>query len=383
MANSDLIISPFQYNPGSSSDVVTYLQGIKGGDENGTYLVVGANNSSGPDPVGLVYQGPLDAVQSNGVSGSGVWTIISVPEGFDAAGTSVYGPDRLVGDDFVNYVGAFTRDLDDLTPTAEDPAIVGFTYVGSKDGSTTTGWNEVQGVTQSGGLATYTFVHSVDGGLAVGNADQADRDGKSGYFSLSSTAFVVDIETGEHTLIRYPGDRNPLVTHTAYGIWDNEDGSYTIAGGSGSVLDSSEQDSDLVVADAYLIDYDPVTGRFSNYQTFAYNNGEYGVDLITHFEGIYRDDHGIYYLPATSVSFNGDRDLATASVATVERNCDGSFEEMAEWSDLDVIKSGTDVESILSTGNSIFANQVVGFANYPVDGGSETLESLGFVASLA
>ena len=235
MADSDLIISPFQYNPGSSSDVVTYLQGIKGGDENGTYLVVGANNSSGPDPVGLVYQGPLDAVQSNGVSGSGVWTIISVPEGFDAAGTSVYGPDRLVGDDRVNYVGAFTRDLDDLTPTAEDPAIVGFTYTGSTDGSTTSGWNEVQGVTQSGGLATYTFVHSVDGGLAVGNADQADRDGNTGYFSLSSTAFVVDIETGEQTLIRYPGDRNPLVTHTAYGIWDNEDGSYTIAGGSGSV----------------------------------------------------------------------------------------------------------------------------------------------------
>ena len=382
MADFDLIISPFQYNPGSSSDVVTYLQGIKGGDENGTYLVVGANNSSGPDPVGLVYQGPLDAVQSNGVSGSGVWTIISVPEGFDAAGTSVYGPDRLVGDDRVNYVGAFTRDLDDLTPTSEDPAIVGFTYTGSTDGSTTSGWNEVQGVTQSGELATYTFVHSVDGGLAVGNADQADRDGKTGYFSLSSTAFVVDIETGEQTLIRYPGDRNPLVTHTAYGIWDNEDGSYTIAGGSGSVLDSSKEDSDLVVGEAYLIDYDPITGRFSNYQTFAYNNGEDGVDLITHFEGIYRDDHGVYYLPATSVSFDGDRDLATASVATIERNCDGSFEETADWSDLDVVKSGTDVESVLSTGNSMFANQIIGFSNYPVEGDGETLESLSFVASL-
>ena len=382
MADFDLIISPFQYNPGSSSDVVTYLQGIKGGDEDGTYLVVGANNSSGPDPVGLVYQGPLDAVQSNGVSGSGLWTIIAVPEDFDAAGTSVYGPDRLIGDDRVNYVGAFTRDLDDLTPTSEDPAIVGFTYTGSTDGSTNSGWNEVQGVTQSGGLATYTFVHSVDGGLAVGNADQADRDGKTGYFSLSSTAFVVDIETGEQTLIRYPGDRNPLVTHTAYGIWDNEDGSYTIAGGSGSVLDSSKEDSDLVVGEAYLIDYDPITGRFSNYQTFAYNNGEDGVDLITHFEGIYRDDHGVYYLPATSVSFDGDRDLATASVATIERNCDGSFEETADWSDLDVVKSGTDVESVLSTGNSMFANQIIGFSNYPVEGDGETLESLSFVASL-
>ena len=118
MDSSQIIISPFQYNPGYSSDVVTYLEGIKGGREEGTYLLVGANNSTGPDPVGLMYQGPLDAVQSNGVSGSGVWTIISAPQDFDAAGTSVYGPDLLAGDDRVNYVGAFNRDLDDLTPRA-------------------------------------------------------------------------------------------------------------------------------------------------------------------------------------------------------------------------------------------------------------------------
>ena len=382
MDSSQIIISPFQYNPGYSSDVVTYLQGIKGGREDGTYLLVGANNSTGPDPVGLMYQGPLDSVQSNGVSGSGVWTIISAPQDFDAAGTSVYGPDLLAGDDRVNYVGAFNRDLDDLTPTAEDPAIVGFTYTGRTDGSTTSGWNQVQGVTQSGSLATYTFVHSVDGGLAVGNADQADLDGKTGYFSLSSTAFVVDVETGEQTLIRYPGDRNPLVTHTAYGIWDNEDGSYTIAGGSGSVLNSIESDSGVEVGDGYLIDYDPLTGRFYNYQTFAYNNGEEGEDLITHFEGIYRDDHGVYYLPATSLALNGDQEVGTASVATIARNCDGSFQETAEWNDLDVVKSGTDVESVLSTGNSMFANQVVGFANYPIQGDGDSLEPLGFVATL-
>ena len=113
MARRNTVISPFQYNPGSSPEVVTYLQGIKGGAEDETYLLVGANNSSGPDPVGLVYQGPLDAVQSNGVSGSGVWTIIAAPEDFDAAGTSVYGPDRLVGDDCVDYVGAFAGDLAD------------------------------------------------------------------------------------------------------------------------------------------------------------------------------------------------------------------------------------------------------------------------------
>jgi hypothetical protein len=41
------------------------------------------------------------------------------------------------------------------------------------------------------------------------------------------------------------------------------------------------------------------------------------------------------------------------------------------------------VESVLSTGNSMFANQIIGFSNYPVEGDGETLESLSFVASLA
>ncbi|KZR73380.1 hypothetical protein PMIT1320_01973 [Prochlorococcus marinus str. MIT 1320] len=61
-------ISPFQYNPGNRSGVVTYLQGLKGGDKSGQYLLVGANNSPGPTPVGLVYQGPLDEVENNGIS---------------------------------------------------------------------------------------------------------------------------------------------------------------------------------------------------------------------------------------------------------------------------------------------------------------------------
>ncbi len=70
--------------------------------------MVGAKNPTGPDPVGLMCQGLLDAVQSNGVSGSGVGTIISAPEDFDAAASRVHGPDLL----------------------AEDPANVGSTYKG-------------------------------------------------------------------------------------------------------------------------------------------------------------------------------------------------------------------------------------------------------------
>ncbi len=42
------------------------------------------------------------------------------------------------------------------------------------------------------------FVHSVDGGLAVGNTDNADLDELTGYFSLSSTAFItMTIFTGQ------------------------------------------------------------------------------------------------------------------------------------------------------------------------------------------
>jgi hypothetical protein len=47
-----------------------------------------------------------------------------------------------------------------------------------------------------------------------------------------------------------------------------------------------------------------------------------------------------------------------------------------------VIKSGTDVESILSAGNSIFANQVVGFANYPIEAALKPLNDLALLQGL-
>jgi hypothetical protein len=370
------VTSPFQCNPGNDPSVVTYLQGLKQGDRAGTYLLVGANNSPGPTPQGLVYQGPLDGISRNGVSGSGVWSVVAAPKRFRAAGTSVYGPDNL-GDGQADLVGAFTRNLGTDAPTPRNPAVVGFTYSGAVDGSDRRGWREVQGRTQAGTKGTYTFVHSVDGGLAVGNADNADVDEITGYFSLSSTAFIVDLDTGKQTKIRYPDDRNPLVTHTAYGIWSNGGGSYTIAGGSGEVL---QPGSDKVEAGAgYLIDYDAVTGRFSNYTTFPYRNREQ-TDLISHFEGIYRTPQGHYRLPATAAALNAMADLTLASVVTVKRNRQGGFREQARWKDLPITRSSDGAQSVLSTANSLYGDAVVGFANYP--DGSGGLTPLDFVAQL-
>ena len=369
-------ISPFQYNPGKDPTVVTYLQGLKGGDVPGTFLLVGANNSPGPTPVGLVYQGPLDAVNNNGVSGSGSWSTVAVPNKFGAAGTSVYGPDNL-GAGLGNLVGAYTRDLRGKTPSAENPAVVGFVYTGAVDGTTGRGWRSVQGTTQLGTKGTYTFVHSVDGGLAVGNTDNADVDGITGYFSLSSTAFIVELATGRQIPIRFPGERDPLVTHTAYGIWANGQGSYTIAGGSGDALNRSG--GRLEAGEGYLIDYDSITGKFSNYTDFSYRNRD-RTDLISHFEGIYRTENGNYRLPATSVGLNNEEDLAIASIVTVKRNERGGFRAKARWQDLDVRRSSDGEDSVLSTANSLYGDVTVGFANYPDGNGG--LTQLDYVTQL-
>jgi len=376
MSPRQRMTSPFQYNPGNDPSVVTYLQGLKGGDVPGTYLLVGANNSPGPTPTGLVYRGALDDVCQDGVSGSGDWKVVSVPDGFGAAGTSIYGPANL-GADQVHLVGAYTRNLGEQAPTAENPAVLGFTYAGAADGSTTPGWQSVQGITQLGTAGTYTFVHSVDGGLAVGNTDNANVDGLTKYLTLTSTAFIVELASGRQIPIVYP-ETSPLATHTAYGIWANDDGTYTIAGGSGEVL--SQEAGTLSVGRGYLIDYDSVSGEFRNYTTFAYDNRS-NSNLISHFEGIYRTTEGNYILPATSVALNDQGDLSMASVVEVRRDDLGHFCAKALWQDLTVTRSSDGATSVLSTANSFYGGVTVGFATYPDGNGGNT--KLDFVAQPA
>jgi hypothetical protein len=65
------------------------------------------------------------------------------------------------------------------------------------------------------------------------------------------------------------------------------------------------------------------------------------------------------------VALNPQGDLAIASVVKVERSRSGDFQSRAEWRPLTVRESATGVESVLSTGNSLFGNTIVGFANYP------------------
>ena len=103
--------------------------------------------ATGPGSVGLVYEGPLDPVQRDGVSGSGTWYTIEVPETgpfTNVNGTSVYGPDNL-GGGLVDLVGAYTRNVSGGSASGEDPNTVGFLYTGAIDGSTSSGYRSFQG----------------------------------------------------------------------------------------------------------------------------------------------------------------------------------------------------------------------------------------------
>jgi hypothetical protein len=207
----------------------------------------------------------------------------------------------------------------------------------------------------------------------VGNCDTAAADSLTGY-SLASTAFLVEMASGRQINIRFPGSGRDF-THTAYGIWDNGDGSYTIAGGAGEVAESAAPA--LRAGSGYLIDYDSITGRFSHYQEFNYDNRKRG-DLITHFEGIYRTESGKYRLPATSVGLSGEVEFSIPSVVTVRRKPSNRFEAKARWRDLEVVNSESGVASVLTTANSQYQDVTVGFANYP--NGDGTLTQADFVA---
>lgn len=377
-------ISPFQYynmsNPKFAAAVkdnggVTFLQGIKSGDKKDTFILTGSINAQ---DYGLVYVGPIDnVIQADGSNGSGTWYFYLVPlslkNDFLANGISIYGPENL-GSGLVNLVGAYTRDLRDKSVSGKNPDTVGFYYTGNIDGSSDN-YTSFQGLTKTGKKATFTFLHSVFNGLVVGNCDIATLTPVSGTpiqasRRLESTAFIYNINTGVQRNIEFPSGGNEN-SHTAYGIWYNGKGRYTIAGGLGRLPETgtnNESDGDSYGVSAYLIDYDSNTDSFSNYQKFSYHNGEKGLDIITHFEGIWSDDGITYKMPAFAAApMSGSKELVIGSVVTVERSKDSGFNPIAKWDDLKVVNSEDQQASYLTTNNSICGDVSIGFANYNGD----------------
>ncbi len=309
------------YNAVNTTDAAQFpisgWQGIRNGDTPGQYLITGTSGSTG-----ILYVGSI--------SGQGTSYAVNVP---GASSTSVYGVNNLGGGQ-VQLVGSYR--------TANSSVVNGFFFQGAVANGAVTGTY----TTLDYPGATFNYIHSTMGGLAVGNSDGPTANG----LPLGpGHASIYNVATGELvTNIAHPGS----VTTSAYGIWYNGGTSYTIVGGFSNHCGTNNNNQTTPIGMGYMVDYDSATGRFSHWKAFTYPNG---TNVLTHFEGISSPAPGVYTLAADSIQV-GKTHLTQGSWLEVKRNPNGTFGK-AHWVNLNYpgIHGWT-------SNDSVAGNQVVGIA---------------------
>lgn len=238
--------------------------------------------------------------------------------------TSCYGPNN--GENgTIEIVGAYIK-------SSSPKQNLGFYYNGPIDGS-----GNWETVTPNNGNNSNVFMHSIMGGLAVGNyqSDATDEN------TINANAFIYDVKTKE--CIDFNIDE--LDAPTLYGIWHNGGNSYTMAGGNSTrkIGDTASQ--------AFLVDYDAATKTFTNLQFFSYHN-ENTPTVNTHFEGItLNKTKDGYNMPCDWL--NGTEE--GTSFVTVRRNQDGTFGK-AEWTA--IFYPGDTVK--ITSANTVYLDNILG-----------------------
>jgi trimeric autotransporter adhesin len=329
VGHADLVTSIDYFNTSEittdTSLPVDEWMGIRG-LENGDYLITGTTASG----AGLLYVGTLDG-------GDGEAYAINYPGGSGTT-TSVYGPDYL-GNGEVRLVGTYYSPV----PPGQIATRYGFAFRGNLATMATDVLNPDNYETIWNG-SKFNFLHSTMGGLAVGNFMESDTPNERG------RAFIYDFDSEEFHPIVFPG----TISNTAYGIWDNGDGSYTIAGGFSQLPVNNAADRLEPIGMASLIDYDRATRTFSNWRAYSYQSPDQ-VTAGTHFMGISSVEKGVYTLSGTGFVSGA---IESSGLATVVRQTDGSFGDMT-WVELDPPESVTGVSGLPSA-NSVYGNAVVG-----------------------
>ena len=303
---------------------VTGWQGLRAASDAGEYLFAGTSGDSG-----LIVVGPLSAV-------GGTPYVFDYP---GASQTSAYGPD-LLSDDDVRVVGSYVEDGASTR--------YGFLYEGNlSDFGTAANYRTIRPASNP----EFTYAHSSMGGLVVGNYDSATANGqpigpgKAFLYDVASDTFLDDVS--------FPG----AASTTAYGIWDNGDGSFTICGGYSldPINNLASDASQLVpIGLGFLVDFDSRSGGYLNWQSFSYPTARLDVTAVTHFEGISSVEKGVYTLAASSARV-GASTGEVGSFVTVLRNTDGSFGQ-ATWRDI------TYPGAMASLTTSVYGNAVTGIA---------------------
>ena len=259
----------------NTTDESTYpisgWQGIRDGDSPGQYLITGTSGGTG-----ILYVGAIN--------GTGTSYPISYPGTTNSQGssTSVYGVNNL-GNGQVQLVGSYVTEGSSVRN--------GFFFQGTIANGAVTGTYS----TLDAPGATFNYIHSTMGGLAVGNADGPTPNG----LPLGrGHAYVYNVSTGQPVAtIHFPGS----ISDTAYGIWYNGGTSYTIVGGFSNLPVNNMNDQNAPIGTGYMVDYNsaaPAGQQFTHWKALTY---PYGSNFLTHFEGISSPAPGVYTLSADSV----------------------------------------------------------------------------------
>ena len=285
---------------------ISSIQGIRSArNASDPYILCGTGKEgNAPQNIGVVSLGDAD--------GSGEWFTVNAATAFggdSSAITSCYGPEQLDANT-IRLVGSYNSN-GDFPPTNTSA----FIYTGAIDqaNGTTEGFTEYQ---HPG--ATWTFFHSTQEGLVVGNWDDTvtipDTNrpiigtGKAIIYEVSSGLSIADIA--------YPGSKST----TAYGIAKVNDDLFAITGGYS--LDG-EPDG---VAHGYLVYYRRSDNSFSDWTSWDVNDVALG-NIASHAEGIsYNSTDNTFTLATAAIDATTGLAM-TGQLMTVQRTADGGFGE--------------------------------------------------------
>ncbi len=193
-----------------------------------------------------------------------------------ATTTSVYGPEHARPTATLQLVGSYKTGAG---------VVNGFLF----QGTTADLSNPADYTTIDYPGATYTYVHSTMGGLAVGNADGPEGNAPIG----TGHAFVYDIATGTSSRTSSTRARRaPRPTAS---------GTTAARATRSSAATRIPASRRAGAGHGYMVDYDSRPGSSRTGRRSTTPNGAAGQDFVTHFEGISSDEKGVYTLAADSV----------------------------------------------------------------------------------
>ncbi len=323
------------------ADTHAIVTGVRADSAN--TVVLTANYTSGGVLKAGLYQGSLANATTSGATWYALTPSILInpllPTGPTQTVTSAtfYGPNTAYYDSnldagTITAVGSY-KYSEAALPNADH----GMLYQGPVNSSGTGTWKQIDPnslVTGPGESLKNTIAHSTMGNLAVGNYDTNLTTGKAFIYNMASDSWT---------------NLNPggTVSVTAYGIWQNggsSSTSYTIAGGVSAVNSGG-------IDQSYLVNYDSLSGLFTNYTTFDFNNLG-GLAPLAHFDGITGTATGFNLTGFVTIN-----DTVSGFFTSITVNPDGSFGANPQWTLIDYPSGSTPT---ITTGNTIVDNNVLG-----------------------